>query len=70
VQHAPEVLDAAVFGSSLHVLVPNADAAIHALESYLPARGIRVGHMEPIRPSLEDVFVSLTARRGRKAEEN
>ena len=70
VQRAPEVLDAAVFGSALHVLVPDADAAIHALESYLPARGIRLGHMEPIRPSLEDVFVSLTARRGRKAEEN
>ncbi len=70
VQHAPGVLDAAVFGSALHVLVPEADAAMHALEAYLPGRGIRVGHMEPIRPSLEDVFVSLTARRQRKAEEN
>ncbi len=70
VQHAPDVLDAAVFGSALHVLVPEADAAMHALETYLPARGIRVGHMEPIRPSLEDVFVSLTARRARRAEEN
>ncbi len=70
VQAAPGVLDAAVFGSALHVLVPEADAAMHALEAYLPARGIRVGHMEPIRPSLEDVFVSLTARRARRAEEN
>ena len=70
VQHAPGVLDAAVFGSALHVLVPEADAALHALEAYLPARGIRLGHMEPIRPSLEDVFVALTARRRRNAGEN
>ncbi len=70
VQAAPGVLDAAVFGSALHVLVPEADAAMHALEAYLPGRGIRVGHMEHIRPSLEDVFVSLTARRAQAAVEN
>ncbi|HXE75688.1 MAG TPA: ABC transporter ATP-binding protein [Candidatus Xenobia bacterium] len=70
VQRAPNVLDAAVFGSALHVLVPDADAAMHVLDSHLSARAIRVTHMESIRPSLEDVFVALTTRRPRKAEEN
>jgi ABC-2 type transport system ATP-binding protein len=60
-QHAPGVLDAAVFGNALHLLVPRADQAIAALRSFLSERGFAVGRLAPIRPSLEDVFVSLTA---------
>ena len=38
-------------------------AAIRSIESYLAERGITVSRMEKIRPSLEDVFVSLTTAR-------
>jgi ABC-2 type transport system ATP-binding protein len=67
-QQAPEVLDAAVFGSALHLVVPQAAAATAALGPYLARQGVAVAKIEPIRPSLEDVFVSLTAKRGGSGE--
>jgi ABC-2 type transport system ATP-binding protein len=60
-REAPGVLDAAVFGSSLHAVVADAQAALPRLREVLEARFIRVGRLEQIPPSLEDVFVSLTA---------
>lgn len=59
-QSAPMVLDAAVFGSALHLVVARADTAIPEISDYLAARGIVVRRIEAIRPNLEDVFVSLT----------
>ncbi|MFX1737685.1 ABC transporter ATP-binding protein [Paraburkholderia sp. A1RI_3L] len=63
----PGVLDAAIFGDKLHVLVcdtPGAPAA--ALAAGLPARlaaaGIAASAPRAIRPSLEDVFVRLVER--------
>jgi ABC-2 type transport system ATP-binding protein len=56
----PGVLDAAVFGSSLHAVVADAQAALPQVREALEARRIRVGRLEQIPPSLEDVFVSLT----------
>jgi ABC-2 type transport system ATP-binding protein len=66
-QSAPGVLDAAVFGNALHLVVPDAQAAMPALREFLMQREFRIGRMEPIRPGLEDVFVSLTT--GRDAQE-
>jgi len=66
-QLAPGVMDAAVFGNSLHLVVADATVAVPHLESYLAARNISVSRIEKIRPSLEDVFVSLTT--GREAAE-
>lgn len=57
---APDVMDAAVFGSALHLVVADAVKAIPQLQAYLAQHGINVSHIEKIRPSLEDVFVSLT----------
>jgi len=59
-QSAPDVMDAAVFGNALHLVVRDADAAIPQLQTFLKTRGIAVKRMERIRPSLEDVFVALT----------
>jgi len=59
-QSAPGVMDAAVFGNALHLVVGDAAAAGPRLRSYLTGRGIAVSRIEQIRPSLEDVFVSLT----------
>jgi len=61
------VMDAAVFGNALHLVVRDAAAAVPLLESYLAGHGVAMNRMEKIRPSLEDVFVSLTA--GREAAE-
>ena len=68
---APMVLDAAVFGSALHLVVEQAEEATPEVKKYLSERGVTVRRMEKIRPSLEDVFVSLTTQprngRGQKA---
>jgi len=57
---APDVIDAAVFGNALHLVVRDATAAIPQVKKYLSDRSITVGRVEKIHPSLEDVFVSLT----------
>lgn len=62
-QSAPGVMDAAVFGNALHLVVQSADAAIPELKKYLAQHDIVLKHAEKIHPSLEDVFVSLTTRR-------
>lgn len=62
-QTAAHVLDAAVFGNALHLVVREAATAIPAIRSYLSSRGVTVSSIEPIRPTLEDVFVSLTTER-------
>ncbi len=67
-QAAAGVIDAAVFGSALHLVVKNAEETAPMLQAQLAARGIVVRRMEKIRPSLEDVFVSLTTAQGRGKE--
>jgi ABC-2 type transport system ATP-binding protein len=59
-QSAPEVMDAAVFGNALHLVVRDADAVVPRIKKILAEKGVVIGHIEKIRPSLEDVFVSLT----------
>lgn len=66
-QSAPGVMDAAVFGNALHLVVADAANAVPELMSYLGSRKIAVSRIEKIRPGLEDVFVSVTT--GRDAAE-
>lgn len=66
-EHNSMVMDVAVFGSALHLIVHNADAAIRELPSYLEQQSIKVEKIERTRPSLEDVFVSLTSS-GRESQ--
>jgi len=56
----PDVYEAAVFGNALHARVGHADAAISAVRTHLESRGMRVGRVEKIPATLEDVFVTLT----------
>ena len=61
-QSAPDdVIDAAVFGRTLHLVVRDATAAIPQVKKYLSDHGITVSLIEKINPTLEDVFVSLTS---------
>jgi len=59
-QSAAGVLDAAVFGSALHLVVREAGSAIPEIKNYLSRQGVAVVKIEKIRATLEDVFVSLT----------
>ena len=68
-QSAPGVLDAAVFGNALHLVVQSADETERQLKDLLAQRGVTLNRTERIRPSLEDVFVSLTTER-RVAQEH
>jgi ABC-2 type transport system ATP-binding protein len=60
-QSAPMAMGAAVFGNALHLVVEQAEAATPEVKKYLAEQGVTVRRIEKIRPSLEDVFVSLTA---------
>jgi ABC-2 type transport system ATP-binding protein len=62
------VLDAAVFGNALHLVVEEADRQIPELRAVLAGHDISLSRVEKIRPSLEDVFVSLTTGNGAKQE--
>jgi ABC-2 type transport system ATP-binding protein len=64
------VMDAAVFGDSLHLAVQEAQAAIPEVKRCLTDHGVAVRRVATIPPSLEDVFVSLTTegRRGKDHE--
>jgi ABC-2 type transport system ATP-binding protein len=57
------VLDAAVFGRTLHVrLKQGIDAGVY-LPGSLRASGLLVNSIRPIEPTLEDVFVALVGHR-------
>jgi ABC-2 type transport system ATP-binding protein len=61
-QHAPGIVEAAMFGRDVHVVTAEPDRG--AVESALRAAGRTVHGIEPITPSLEDVFVALVRREG------
>jgi ABC-2 type transport system ATP-binding protein len=56
---APAVRDVAPFGSSLHIVVDDAARDRPAIETLLKQRGLGWSRIEPIKPTLEDVFVQL-----------
>ena len=60
-QHAAGVGDAAVFGNSIHAVVTDSVSADASIRAALAARHVEVRGISAIAPSLEDVFVSLTA---------
>ena len=53
------VYDVAAFGSSLHVIVEDPDAAMPHVRAALDRKGIAIRRLETIAPSMEDVFVAL-----------
>lgn len=55
-------IETAVFGSTLHAVVDDADAAMTHVRTLLTDAGIACRRIERIAPSLEDVFVALIER--------
>ena len=62
-----EVVEAAVFGSGLHLTVRDPEAAERAVRQALSERGIGIKRLAVIEPSMEDVFVAMIEREERKA---
>jgi ABC-2 type transport system ATP-binding protein len=63
-QGAPGVIDAALFGRALHLTVRDVEEARRSVPERLKASGIAFLGMEPIAPSLEDVFVARVRAEG------
>jgi len=63
-QGAPLVLEAAMFGRDVHVMVEDAAAAEEYLPVLLAGKGLPIRSIQAVRPSLEDVFVALVHREG------
>jgi ABC-2 type transport system ATP-binding protein len=64
----PGFTEVAVFGSLLHLVAPDPEFAVSRAKEVLTQAGISVSRIEPITPSLEDVFVTLTAKDNNAAE--
>ena len=58
-ENEPGILDVAVFGAGLHVNVEDPAAAAERIRQILEGRTIQIKRLEPIQPSMEDVFVGL-----------
>jgi ABC-2 type transport system ATP-binding protein len=63
----PGVVESAVFGGGLHVVVDDPAAAIVRIRQRLEEAKIEIRVLEKITPSLEDVFVALIEAEERKA---
>lgn len=62
----PGILETAVFGAGLHITVKELNGTIHRIRELLGSKGIRIEKLEPIPPSMEDLFVSLIESEERK----
>jgi ABC-2 type transport system ATP-binding protein len=63
-----EVKEASLFGNALHLVAADGPRATAVVRSRLAELGYGVAAVEPIAPSLEDVFVSLIEARDRAGE--
>ena len=59
--------DVAVFGGGLHVTAQEGERAIPQIRMALEQAGLTVSVLEPIEPSMEDVFVAMIEAEERKA---
>src|SRR5262245_30525597 len=66
-RHLPGVRNATVFGQSMHLLLDQ-ERTEPAIRDALARVGIPQADIHPIGPSLEDVFVALTARQNGATE--
>jgi ABC-2 type transport system ATP-binding protein len=60
----PDVEDVHTFGGYLHLRVRSAAGPLERIPQRLAAAGIPLGHLSPVAPSLEDVFIQLLQAEG------
>ena len=58
-ESVPGVIESAVFGGGLHVVVDDGQAVMERIRQKLQSENIEIRRLEPITPSLEDVFVAM-----------
>jgi ABC-2 type transport system ATP-binding protein len=63
---APWISEAAVFGNGLHVIGKEGTDIEQEMKTLFQRQGILLNRLEWIRPSLEDVFVSLVEREDKR----
>jgi ABC-2 type transport system ATP-binding protein len=67
-ENLPGMSDVAVFGGGLHVTAAEeGERAMPLIRSALTQAGITVSVLEPIEPSMEDVFVAMIEQEERRA---
>jgi len=67
IEQEPWALETSVFGTFLHVSVPDEQSARAHIETLLRKNGISWNNIERITPSLEDVFIYLLDQEAKKA---
>ena len=67
-QTFPWVMETSIFGSAFHVSTSDLESGGGRVQEELAKRGITVDRIQPIVPSLEDVFIHLIAEEDRKKE--
>jgi len=67
VENLPGVLDVALFGRGLHLMVDDLDATSARIRQTLGDGNIAIESLERITPTMEDVFVALIEAEERKA---
>ncbi len=68
-ENVPGILDTAVFGGGLHVVVEDATAGENTVRSALARANVEVLDVHRIEPSMEDVFVALIEREDKAIKE-
>ncbi len=58
------IIEAGMFGRSLHVAVETADGAVELIGGRLSAKGLDFEGIEPVEPALDDVFVARVRAAG------
>ena len=66
-ESVPGVIESAVFGGGLHVVVNDAQAVMERIRQKLESEKIEIRRLEPITPSLEDVFVAMIEAEERRS---
>ena len=60
----PEVEDVHTFGNHIHLRVSSAKGPTERIPARLESAGIRMSHIAPVPPTLEDVFIHLIETEG------
>jgi ABC-2 type transport system ATP-binding protein len=67
IEKEPWAIETSVFGTNLHVTVPDEPSARQHIRDILAAQGMELTKIERITPSLEDVFIYLLDQEAKKA---
>jgi ABC-2 type transport system ATP-binding protein len=61
----PDVEDVHTFGSYIHLRVSRPEGPVSRLPVLLAEAGISLHHIQPVTPTLEDVFIQLLETEGK-----